>query len=179
MKTLIVCASRYGSTMEIGRWMAERLPGNYTDIFRVENAPAPDGYELIFLGSGVYNEQIDKGIVQYAETHMDGLKGKKIAVFAVCLDTKGVYMKDKFLGEWQYMKPLLDALKDQPPIYANALCGEINPQKLTDKDRELLMHFYTKIFKRDINEIPYRTLMNKPEAWEFVEKTLFRLKGRC
>jgi menaquinone-dependent protoporphyrinogen IX oxidase len=26
MKTLIVCASRCGSTMEIGRWIAERLP---------------------------------------------------------------------------------------------------------------------------------------------------------
>jgi menaquinone-dependent protoporphyrinogen IX oxidase len=31
MKTLIVCASRYGSTMEIGRWMAERLPWSEAD----------------------------------------------------------------------------------------------------------------------------------------------------
>ena len=178
MKTLIVCASRYGSTIEIGRWMAERLPGNEADVFRVENAPAPDGYELIFMGGGVYNEQVDKGIVQYADTHLVELEGKKIAAFAVCLDTKGVYMKGKFFGGWLYLKPLLDALKDRPPIYAGTLCGEINPQKLTDKDRGLLMHFYTKILNRDIDEVPYRTLMNKTETWEFVEKTLARLKGR-
>ncbi|PXF59566.1 MAG: hypothetical protein C4B58_03090 [Deltaproteobacteria bacterium] len=28
MKTLIVCASKYGSTLEIGRWLAERLDGD-------------------------------------------------------------------------------------------------------------------------------------------------------
>ena len=56
MKTMIVCASRYGSTMEIGHWIAERLPWNDVDIFRVEKAPEPDGYELIFLGGGVYTQ---------------------------------------------------------------------------------------------------------------------------
>ena len=178
MKTLIVCASRYGSTMEIGRWMAERLPGNDTDIFHVKNAPAPDGYELIFLGGGVYNEQVSKEIVQYAKAHLAALDGKKIAAFAVCLDVRGVYMKGKFFGGWLYLKPLLEVLKDQPPLYADALCGEINPKKLTEKDRGLLMHFYTRILKRDMDEIPFRTLMNKAETWAFVEKTLARLKGR-
>ncbi len=95
MKTMIVCASRYGSTMEIGRWMADRLPWNDADIFCVENAPEPDGYELIFFGGGVYNEQVDKEIVQYVKTHLAGLGGKKTVAFAVCLDTCGVYMKGK------------------------------------------------------------------------------------
>ncbi len=27
MKTLIVCASKYGSTLEIGKWLAERPGG--------------------------------------------------------------------------------------------------------------------------------------------------------
>jgi len=178
MKTLIVCASRYGSTMEIGRWIAERLPWNNVDIFHVEEAPEPDGYELIFLGGGVYNEQVSKEIVQYAKIHLAGLDGKKIAAFAVCLDTRGVYMKGKFFGGRLYLKPLLAVLKDQPPLYADTLCGEINPKKLIDKDRGLLMHFYTKILKRDIDEVPFRTLMNKPEVWEFVEKALARLKGQ-
>ena len=178
MKTLIICASRYGSTMEIGHWIAERLPWNNVDIFSVEKAPEPNEYELIFLGGGVYNEQVDKNIVQYAKTHLSGLNGKKIITFAVCLDTCGVYMKGKFFGGWLYLKPLLKALETCPPLYAGTLSGEINPKKLSDKDRGLLMHFYTRILKRDIDEVPYRTLMNKPEVWKFVEKILARLKGQ-
>jgi menaquinone-dependent protoporphyrinogen IX oxidase len=178
MKTLIVCASRYGSTLEIGRWMADRLPWSEVAVVPVEEAPAPDGYELVFIGGGVYNEQVDKNAVQYAESHLAGLEGKKIAAFAVCLDTKGVFMKGEFYGGWQYLKPLLEVLKPVKPIYAGALSGEINPQKLSDEDREKLMFFYTKILKRDISEVPFRTAMNKPEVWEFVEKTMARLEGR-
>ena len=178
MKTLIICASRYGSTMEIGHWIAQRLPWNNVDIFRVEKAPEPDKYELIILGGGVYNEQVDKRIVQYVKTHPAGLSEKKIVAFAVCLDTCGVYMKGKFFGGWLYLKPLLEALETCPPVYAGVLSGEINPKTLSDKDRGLLMHFYNKILKRDIDEVPYRTLMNKPEVWKFVEKILVRLKGQ-
>jgi len=178
MKTLIVCASRYGSTMEIGRWIAERLPWSKADHFSVEKAPEPGDYELIFMGGGVYNEQVDKDIVEYAKTHQTSLKGKTTAIFAACLDTSGVYMKGQFIGGWAYLKPLMEVLKDQPPLYADTLSGEINPLKLTDKDYRLLMHFYTKILNRDIEQVPYRTLMNKAEVWDFVEKTLARIEGR-
>ncbi len=178
MKTLIVCASRYGSTLEIGRWMAERLPWKEAEVVPVEAAPAPDQYELIIIGGGVYNEKVDKHAVQYAESHLAGLAGKHIAAFAVCLDTKGVFMKGRFYGGWLYLKPLLDVLEAVKPIYAGVLSGEINPLKLSDEDREKLMFFYTKILKRNISEVPYRTAMNKPEVWGFVEKTLARLEGR-
>lgn len=178
MKTLIVCASRYGSTLEIGRWMADRLPWREVDVLPVGEAPLPDAYELVFLGGGVYNERVDKNIVQYAKSHLAGLKGKKIAAFVVCLDTQGVYMKDRFYGGWLYLKPLMDVLEPVKPIYAGTLSGEINPKKLTDKDRGLLMHFYTNILKRDISEVPFRTTMNKQQVWEFVEKTMVRLEGR-
>ena len=51
-------------------------------------------------------------------------------------------------------------------------------KKLTEKDYNLLMIFYSKILKRNLTEVPYRTLMNKPEVWEFVEKALSRLEKR-
>ncbi|WP_155322531.1 flavodoxin domain-containing protein [Desulfosarcina ovata] len=178
MKTLIICASRYGSTMEIGRWITERLPWNDVALFHVKEAPEPDGYNFIFLGGGVYNEQVDKVLVQYAETHLTALEKKKIALFAVCMDTRGVYMKGRFWGGWLYLSPLLEALENITPIYADILHGEINPKNLSEKDRALLMHFYTKILKRDVDDVPYRTLMNKAEVWEFVEKTMVRMKGR-
>jgi menaquinone-dependent protoporphyrinogen IX oxidase len=47
LKTLIVCASRYGSTLEIGRWIGERLPWTETDCFAIANAPSPADYDLV------------------------------------------------------------------------------------------------------------------------------------
>jgi len=178
MKTLLVCASRYGSTLEIGRWIAERLPWTEVVVASVENAPPPDEHDLIFLGGGVYNEKVDRAIVQYAETHAEALQKKRVVAYAACLDTRGVYMKGKFFGGWLYLEPLLQSLDAGCLVHAAALSGEINPSKLSQKDHELLMHFYTKILKRDMAEVPYRTLMSKAEVWEFVEKVMARLEGR-
>lgn len=177
MKTLIVCASRYGSTLEIGRWIAERLPWRETEVVTLAQAPDPSGFELIFLGSGVYNEKVSNEIVSYAENHRDVLGGKQLIVFAVCLDTRGAYMKGKFFGGWLYLKPLLEVIGNHLPLYAGVLSGEINPKRLTEKDYKLLMYFYTKILNRDMTSVPYRTLMNKSEVWDFAEKVLARLKG--
>jgi menaquinone-dependent protoporphyrinogen IX oxidase len=178
MKTMIVCASRYGSTLEIGRWIAERLPAGETAVFPVGEAPAPSGQDLVFLGGGVYNDQVDEAIVAYAQSHLDSLRETKIAAFAVCLDTRGFYVKGSFSGGWLYLKPLLDLLESLPLVNAGVLSGEINPKKLTEKDHKLLMHFYTRILKRNLDDVPFRTAMNKAEVWEFVEKTLARLEGR-
>ena len=178
MNTLIVCASRYGATLEIGRWIAERLPWPEVVVTPVDTAPDPSDQDLVFLGGGVYDEQVDKAIVRYAENHMAALNEKKLVAFAVCLDTRGVYMKGKFFGGWLYLDPLVKVLEPQQLVHAGVLSGEINPAKLTPRDRDLMMHFYTNILKRDLDEVPYRTLMNKAEVWEFTEKILTRLEGR-
>jgi menaquinone-dependent protoporphyrinogen IX oxidase len=157
--------------------MAERLPWESVDLYPVEKAPEPKGYELVLLGGGVYNEDVSKEIVEYAMKHLAFLKDQKIVLFAVCLDTKGVYMSGKIHGGWEYLNPLLDLFKDQLPVHAGILSGEINPKKLTEKDYKLLMAFYNKILKRNLTEVPYRTMMNKSEVWEFVEKVLARLEG--
>jgi menaquinone-dependent protoporphyrinogen IX oxidase len=178
MKTLIAISSRYGASMEIGRWMIERLPWDETTLVPVADAPEPSSYDLIFLGGGVYNEQVEPAIVTYAETQASILKEKKTVAFGVCLDTRGVYMKGRFFGGWLYLEPLLKVLDKQSLLYAGMLSGEINPQKLSTSDRDLLMHFYTKILKRDITEVPFRTLMSKSEVWTFIEKVISRLDGK-
>jgi hypothetical protein len=52
VNTIIACASRYGSTLEIGHWMADRLPWEGVDVYPVERSPEPGGYELVFLEGG-------------------------------------------------------------------------------------------------------------------------------
>ena len=173
MKTLIVCASKYGSTLEIARWMAERLG---TDCFteKAESMPDPSSAELIILGSGIYSHGILPSLQEYVTRFRDALKGKKTVVFGVAMDTTGLFINGKVHGGWNYILPLIKSLPE-PPIHAGLLGGEINPDKLNTKDREGLKRFYKMLYGQE-SQIPYKTRMNKKEVWGFAEKVLERLE---
>lgn len=173
-KILIVCESRYGSTLETGRWIAQRLPYEQTTICPVNEAPAPDGYDLVILGSGVYQDTTGNAIISYAMDHREQLKDLPLAVFAVCLDTRGVYKNGQVHGGWAYLEKLLAVFNDHPPLHADLLRGELDPATLSDEDRRMLLFFYNKILNRNIETIPYVTRMDKSRAWAYAETVLDR-----
>ncbi len=173
MKTLIVCASKYGSTLEIARWMAERLGADCLTE-KAESMPDPSSAELIILGSGIYRHAVLPVLQEYVTRFADVLKDKKTVVFGVALDTTGVFINGKVDGGWDYILPLIKRLPT-PPIHAGLLGGEINPDKLDTKDREGLKKFYKMLYGQE-RPIPYKTRMNKKEVWDFAEKILERLE---
>lgn len=176
MKTLIVYGSKYGSTKVIAKWIAERL--NFeTTIKDVKEVPSPEPFDLTIIGSAVYTEGIMKEVKDYINKHLNILEKKQVVLYAVCLDTQGIYLKGKIHGGWEYLMPIIKRFKN-PPLHAALLHGEINPNKLDSDDYQRLMHFYNKILHRNYTEVPYRTKMNKEEVWAFAEKILFRLKGK-
>ncbi|MCL0069336.1 flavodoxin domain-containing protein [Dehalococcoidia bacterium] len=176
MKTLFVCGSRYGSTRVIGEWIAERL-GFDSLITDAGDAPDPGEFDLVMLGSGIYNDGFIPGVMDYIDRHIEVLEDKKKVIFGVCLDTTGVFVKGKIHGGWEYIMPAIRKFQN-PPLHAGLLHGEINPAKLTTEDYEKLMHFYNKMLKRDYSAIPYKTKMNKEEVWAFAERILNKLDGK-
>ncbi len=175
MKTLIACGTKYGSTMTIGQWIAERLPFG-SQVCDIKYAPSPDDFELVILGSAIYEGKTLPQFDKYIDTYFQILQQRKTAIFVVCLDTKGVFVKGRVHGGWNYIMPIINRFKT-PPIHAGIMHGEINPSKLTPEDTEKLMHFYNQILHRNYSTPPYRTMMNKQEAWEFAEQILKKLKG--
>ncbi|HDD45062.1 MAG TPA: hypothetical protein ENG63_09440 [Candidatus Desulfofervidus auxilii] len=173
MKTLIVYATKYGSTKEIVNWMKERIEFEVKD-FNVKDAPSPKDYDLVIIGGPVYEERILKGVEEYIEKYKEILEEKKVAIFCVCLDTKGVYVRGNIIGGWNYLMPILRKFKN-PPIHAAILHGEINPKKLTEEDKKRLLYFYNKILKKNYTSVPYRTMMQKQEVWEFIERLINKL----
>lgn len=176
MKTLIVCGSRYGSTMVIAGWIAERLEFDCL-ITDVKDAPDPEEFELVILGAGIYNDAFIPEITDYIDRHIKALEDKKKVLFGVCLDTAGVFFNGKIHGGWEYILPAIRKFQN-PPLHAGLLHGEINPAKLTSEDYQKLMHFYNKMLGRDYSAIPYKTRMNKEEVWDFTERILNRLEGK-
>jgi len=176
MKALIVYGGKYGSTKVISEWIAERLNLD-TVIKDARDAPSPDDFDLVLLGSAIYEGAFTPEVSDYIDKHIDILEEKKKAIFAVCLDTKGVFIKGKVHGGWEYIMPIVKKFKN-PPLHAGILHGEINPSKLSSEDYKRLMHFYNKILGRNYSAVPYRSKMNKEEVWEFAERIINKLEGK-
>ncbi len=176
MNTLIICGSRYGATRVIAGWIAERL-GYECLIVDVKEAPDLHEFDLIIIGSGIYEERPMPEILNYIDKHIKILEEKKKVIFGVCLDTSGFFVRGKIHGGWEYVRPVIEKFQD-PPLHAGVLHGEINPSKLTTDDEKRLMIFYNKMLKRNYAAIPFRTKMNKEEVWEFAERILSKLGGK-
>jgi len=176
MKALIVYGSKYGSTKVISEWIAERL--NFDTVIKdAKDAPSPGDFDLVLLGSAIYEGSFMPEVSNYIDKHMDTLEEKKKVIFGVCLDTEGVFVKGKVHGGWKYIMPIIKKFKN-PPLHAGLLHGEINPSKLSSEDNKRLMHFYNQILSKNYSAVPYRTKMNKEEVWEFAERIINKLEGK-
>ena len=170
-KYLIVCASKYGSTIQTGRWIGERLEG---DVIVVDagDMTDPQDADVVLLGSGIYSHTVLSSIKEYVDKYRDILTAKQTAVFGVAIDTSGVFVRGKVHGGWEYIMPLIN-LFPAPPVHAGLLGGEINPLLLDDKDKEGLVTFYKMMGQS--GEIPFKTRMIKQDSWEFAEKLMQRI----
>ena len=75
MKSLVVYSSRTGNTRKIAEAVAEALPGCH--LHPVEEAPQPEGYDLVAVGYWV-----DKGMPDdAAKKYMERIKNSTVALF--------------------------------------------------------------------------------------------------
>ncbi len=82
MKTMVVYSSKTGNTKMVAQAIHDVLP-HPSEIYPVETAPSPDGYDFIALGFWV-----DRGTAdEKSRAYFKQVKGKKIAVFG----TLGAY----------------------------------------------------------------------------------------
>jgi menaquinone-dependent protoporphyrinogen IX oxidase len=171
IKYLIVCASKYGSTIQTGRWIGERLEGEVS-VVDAGDMTDPQDADVVLLGSGIYSHTVLYSIKEYVAQYRTILKEKQTAVFGVAIDTSGVFVRGKVHGGWDYIMPLIEQLQN-PPVHAALLAGEINPLRLDEKDKDGLVKFYKMIGKD--REIPFKTRMNKQDSWAFAEKLMQRI----
>ncbi|MDR2460473.1 MAG: flavodoxin family protein [Deltaproteobacteria bacterium] len=76
MKSLVVYSSLTGNTRKIAEAIVKGLPESYV-LAPVEEAPAPQGYDVVFMGFWVDKGKADAKTLDY----VDKLKGVKTAFF--------------------------------------------------------------------------------------------------
>lgn len=87
MKTLIVYATKYGTTQKCAQTLAEALPGG-AELFPLgQTAPQLDAYDAIIIGSPIYIGMVQKPVKEFCSCHKDSLLQKKLGVF-LCNSTR-------------------------------------------------------------------------------------------
>lgn len=76
MKILVTYSSKTGNTKQVAEAVLKGLPAG-TKIYPVEEAPSPDGYDLIYAGFWVDKGRPDKKASEYLRS----VKNKNVMVF--------------------------------------------------------------------------------------------------
>jgi len=107
MKTIIIYASKYGSTREIAKRVAAHIEGAVTHDLRLPGAPPLSEYGRVIIGSPLYAGAIRKEAKAYMESNNYALRGKTLGLFICGIDQENgaKHLKSNFSSE------LLDSAK--------------------------------------------------------------------
>ncbi len=144
----LLYATRYGATKDTANWIAEGIDRDI-DLLNIEEVSLEDianKYDYFIIGSGVWIDGVHKDLLIFLQNNKEELKGKIIASFILC----GTTAKD-VQGEArieQYFHKFHASLDEEPQL-SQYFGGRMIINKLNEKDRKLLQHFYKKVLKRE------------------------------
>lgn len=105
MNTLIVYATKHGSSKKCAELLSGKLPGK-VDLCSVKGGKVPEltGYDKIIVGGAIYAGMVNKELSEFCTKNIDLLKSKKLGLYICCMNAKEA---DKQLNS-AYPKELLN-----------------------------------------------------------------------
>ena len=155
--TLIVYASRHGTTAEYAKKMFQILEGNVDLCFlneREHSIPDLTEYDTFIIGGSIQYGKINKSVIKFCQANIEMLKNKRLGLFITC----------HFEGE--------EALKQSLTAYPKEL---IETAVVSDYfDGELLfpkMNFWERMVAKTVLKAEeMKPLLSKPKITNFVDK---------
>jgi menaquinone-dependent protoporphyrinogen oxidase len=103
MSTAIIYCTKHGTAARIALMMKEKLSDESTVInLKKEKDFSISQYDKIVLGGSVYAGRMSGKLKKFAKKYQNELLGKKLALFAVCMDksdTRGQYLDKNLPAE--------------------------------------------------------------------------------
>lgn len=131
MKTLIAYASRYGTTRECARSIAEKIGGETRLVdLRREGMPDLAGYDSVVVGGPIYGGKIVRVVRRFCEQRRDELLLRRVGLFVCCL-----YEGETARAELEEAFP---AWLNSHALIRRALGGAIAYESLSSVDRYLV-----------------------------------------
>jgi menaquinone-dependent protoporphyrinogen IX oxidase len=133
--TVIIYGSRYGSTAQTARWIAEGMEGK-ADILAAKDAGNLDAYRHIILGSGVYYNDLHEDMLSFLKANKEAVKDRVVAVFIV----SGTPPPEAR----PYLDDFVSKSEAQDPL-ARAFWGWLKRELLSPEDLKGVEDFYEMI----------------------------------
>ncbi|MTK64563.1 MAG: pyridoxamine 5'-phosphate oxidase [Methanobacterium sp.] len=130
IKTLVVYSGKYGTTEEVAKTVSLITgPARYcsVDNFKEEYMD----FDFIVLGAPIYEEKLDKPMVEFVKQKSEWLNKKAVAAYCTCLDTNGGLRELNNLA----MEYQIDFLN------LKALGGRLILEKLDSEDKVSIEEF--------------------------------------
>ena len=127
---VILYGSRYGSTEQTARWIAEGM-NNEADVRAVKEAGDLSAYKFIILGTGIYYGQVHQDMIAFLAARKDEVKDRVVALFAVSGS-----------GREAYLETFAQALGRNPDL-TKAFGGSMKKESLSAQDYKALEAFYS------------------------------------
>ncbi len=146
---LVIYDTKYGSTEQVAHWVAEGI--NDADIRHVDDVTSLF-YDLIVIGSPVYNEAPSRRILEFLEKYRDSLANKRLAIFTVSLPYNITPERAKSYSGAGILDDLASRVKGNI-IDKKAFLGRLDEKELTALDRlSLRIQYFLKGYRlKDAN----------------------------
>lgn len=146
-RVALIYGTRYGATRETAEWIAAGT-GKKIDLLNIETldfGQTVTAYDAFIVGSGIWIDGPHKRLIELLQSHKGTMEEKIIASFIVCGTTgEDEAGKKRIEG---YFHRFYQPLDVKPPRQAY-FGGRMVIDKLNEKDRKLLNHFYSNVLKK-------------------------------
>lgn len=132
---VIIYASRYGSTAQTAKWVAEGMEGE-PKVTAAKEAGDLASYGVVVLGSGIYGGQLHKDMQAFLAEKKGELRNKIVALFVVCGSPP------------DYAQGYLDMFAEKcgvQPILMKSFGGWIKKELLSPEDYKILEGYFESI----------------------------------
>ncbi|HOV15426.1 MAG TPA: flavodoxin domain-containing protein [Spirochaetota bacterium] len=99
METIIVYASRYGTTERCAFKLKEKIYNSYICNLNVEQKIELKNYAKVIIGTPIHIGNIDKNVKKFLQKHEADLSNKKIYLFITALDEEAINKIEEQLPE--------------------------------------------------------------------------------
>lgn len=132
---VIIYGSRYGSTAQNAKWIAEGLEGKAL-VVAAKDVGDLSGYDHVILGSGIYGSQLHKDMSAFLEEKKDDISNKIIALFVTC-GSPPSYAQE-------YLEMFAEKCGVKPKL-TKAFPGWQKKELLSPEDYKILENYYKNI----------------------------------
>jgi menaquinone-dependent protoporphyrinogen oxidase len=168
-KCLVVFGSKYGSTAEVARAIAEGLGADVVDV-----AFKPDitAYDVIVIGSPIYAGDYLSSVVRFIRDNKSSLQERRIAAFITAaadmkFDPGLTGEEDEELYTQQDYADGLAEMAGGEQLAARGFGGRLVPEALDERDYKTLSWFYRFLMHGELQGFD---LLDLPAAQRWGEK---------